>query len=487
MNERSSVGFGDDTKTQRERRGGMDEKLFENMTNHLDVAVFLADSEGNIIYANDYLIQHTIMTKAELMHANCNTLFQQGITDSNVFQEVKRKKREIVALQTLRKNITGSQIEYIVKQRPIMDEMGEVSYVVGLICSMEDYATKTREAQGAMDKVQVYAVPKPTQPQRAVLPIYTSLSMEQLFRQADIIASSDATVLILGESGVGKEVLAHYIHGKSNRSSKEMITINCASLNENLLDSELFGYEKGTFTGASTTGKKGLVEMADGSTLFLDEIDSMAPALQSKLLRLLETHEVRPVGGHRSTKVDFRVIAATNANLEQRVEKKLFREDLYYRINVLPLTIPPLRDRREDIPVLSQYFLNRFSQKYSRNLLLSERACAKLASHSWPGNVRELRNLIERLVLITDVSVHEIKEISDSLFGAREQESQGLPLSPPQHFERGHLKAGVPLKQQVAAYEDILLEEAVQTYGSLSKAAKALGISKNTLIRKRKR
>lgn len=467
-------------------------EVFENMANHIDVAMFLADKEGNIIYANDYLIKHTIMTKAELLSSNCNHMFQHGVTNKNVFQEVKQKKAAVIALQTLTQNVAGTQrtLEYIVKQKPIMDEVGQVAYVVGVVCSSEEYAIISAEAQRIFAQAhRTYPSPKAPSVLPATLPVYASKKMEELYHQAEILAASDATILILGESGVGKEVLASYLHRKSPRAGREMVAINCAALNENLLESELFGYEKGSFTGASSTGKKGLVELANGSTLFLDEIDSLPLVLQSKILRLLETHEIRPIGGSRTIKVDFRVIAATNANLEERVANRQFREDLYYRINVLPITIPPLRNRKEDISALAQYFLSRFNQKYNRQLSLAAYAQEQLSTYAWPGNVRELRNLIERLVLITDISVHEIKEIAGSLFRSQEAETEktsplGLSAST---SDSGHLQKGVSLKEQSAAYENLLIEEAIQTYGSLSKAANALGITKNTLIRKRKR
>lgn len=318
-------------------------EVFENMVNHIEVAMFLADNEGNIIYANDYLLKHTIMTKADLLRSNCNDMFQRGITNINVFQEVKQKKTTVIAVQTLTQTVAGTQrtLEYIVKQKPIMDDVGQVAYVAGVVCSTEEYVIMSAEIRRILGQVH-RASPKAALTPQVAPPVYTSPKMDQLYAQSEILASSDATILILGESGVGKEVLAGYLHRKSPRAGREMVAINCGALNENLLESELFGYEKGSFTGASSAGKKGLVELANGSTLFLDEIDSLPLALQSKLLRLLETHEIRPVGGSRTIKVDFRVIAATNANLEERVANKQFREDLYYRLNVLPVIIPPL-------------------------------------------------------------------------------------------------------------------------------------------------
>lgn len=466
----------------------MNENFYENILDHAGEAVFILDRSGNIVYVNDYLLQHSIMTKAEILSSNSNKLFRYGQTDINIYQMVLEQKRAVTALQTITTASTNSKNQMcMVTQTPIIDEDGEVEWIVGVIRDLDILHQTERYIHRAEDHVYHPDFPiAPSPPGHAERPIYKSKCMERLFTTADAVAASDATILILGESGVGKEVMASYIHCASPRGNKKMVAINCAALNESLLESELFGYEKGAFTGATATGKKGLVELSNGSTLFLDEVDSLPLSIQAKFLRVLETHEVRPLGGNRDIKVDFRVIAATNADLEERVANHQFREDLFYRLNVLPLIVPPLRERPEDIPFLVEHFLSGFELKYGRRKVFSQRVMDKFMACSWPGNVRELRNLVERLVLITDTSVLEIRDIPDILFS---QQSSTVPI----HIKTADYNThqsfykGTRLKDQVDQLELELIDQAIKEYGSYSKAAKALGISKSTLIRKRNR
>ena len=222
-------------------------------------------------------------------------------------------------------------------------------------------------------------------------------------------------VAIMGESGSGKEVLAHYIYEHSERCDKPMITVNCAAFPENLIEAELFGYEKGSFTGAAKDGKIGLVEAADGGTLFLDEINSLPINVQGKLLRTLEEKSIRRIGSTKTKKVNFRLIAATNRNLQKLVEQGQFREDLYYRIQVIPLTIPPLHNRKEDIIPLCLHFLHYFGKKYNLQKEFSDSVLDAVQRYSWPGNVRELHNFVERMVVMTPRATRMISQIPDGL------------------------------------------------------------------------
>lgn len=227
--------------------------------------------------------------------------------------------------------------------------------------------------------------------------IGTSLEIQQVLRLVERVAPTDSPVLILGESGTGKELVARAVHQRSQRASKPMVTINCAALQESLLESELFGHEKGAFTGA-VASKPGLFEVADGGTLFIDELGELAPSLQAKLLRVLEDGHMRRVGATREQRVDVRIIAATNRNLSEDVAARRFREDLFFRINVLSVELPPLRQRRDDIPLLANHFVRRIGRDWS----LDDSALAALVHYSWPGNVRELSNVIERASILAD-------------------------------------------------------------------------------------
>ncbi|MBL4954867.1 sigma 54-interacting transcriptional regulator [Neobacillus sp. YIM B02564] len=216
------------------------------------------------------------------------------------------------------------------------------------------------------------------------------------------VAAANSTVLILGESGTGKSLIAHYIHENSSRKNGPFLTINCAAIPPDLMESELFGYTSGAFTNASRSGKKGLLESADGGTLFLDEIGDMPLSLQAKILHVIEEKKFFPIGGTKEKMVDIRIIAATNRDLSEMVTNKIFREDLYYRLSVVDITMIPLRERQEDISPLTYHFLYKFNRKYGMNKLISEDCLQWLTYYSWPGNVRQLENLIERLVITSE-------------------------------------------------------------------------------------
>ena len=299
--------------------------------------------------------------------------------------------------------------------------------------------------------------------------------MADIFTLAGKLAWHDTTVLISGESGTGKELIARGIHYNGNRSKKPFIPVNCGGIPENLLESELFGYKKGAFTGADKD-KAGLFEEADGGTLFLDEIGELPLLLQVKLLRVLQDKEVRPVGDAKLKKVDVRVITATAKNLEEEVQRKTFREDLFYRLNVMNIKLPPLRERTEDIPVLTRLFVNRFNQKIGRDIEdISPSVTALLIKHSWPGNVRELENVIERAVLLGEKKII-LPENLPAEFGIK-HENKRID----DYFEGFSLKAA----QQII--EKKLITRALDvTAGNRTKAAKLLEISHPSLLSKMK-
>ncbi len=242
-----------------------------------------------------------------------------------------------------------------------------------------------------------------------------SPAMRQVLETVKKVSPTNATVLVLGESGTGKELIARAIHYLSPRKKAPFTALNCASIPENLLESELFGYEPGAFTGASTR-KKGLIESTNGGTLFLDEIGDMPITLQAKLLRVLQDGEIRRLGGKESFKVDIRIIAATNRNLEEMIKEGSFREDLYYRLKVVTIKVPPLRERRQDIPLLCDYFIKRFNQEFGKRIKgLSEEAMKALMNYSWPGNIRQLQSVIERAVILTDGETIEYEDIREDI------------------------------------------------------------------------
>ena len=300
-----------------------------------------------------------------------------------------------------------------------------------------------------------------------------SPSMSSMFELARKAARYSTTVLILGESGTGKELVARGIHNEGERAGKPLVPINCGGIPETLLESELFGYKKGAFTGADRN-KKGLFQEADGGTIFLDEIGELPLSLQVKLLRVLQESEIRPVGEAKATRVDVRVIAATGKHLDEEVRQGRFREDLYYRLNVLTIALPPLRQRPEDVPILCQHFLERFNRKLGKDIsVISPAAMGRLLEYGWPGNVRELENVIERGVLLAEDSMLMPEHLPPTLNLRRE--TAELEPSP----------VGLSLKEAQRVIEKKLITKALEeTRGNRTQAARLLEISHPSLLSK---
>lgn len=352
---------------------------------------------------------------------------------------------------------------------PIFDRNGEVARVIqtgtrGVGTAPAETVRETRSRAGRMGSEDhgFYGM------------IGSGPKMEALFEMIRVVADSDATILIFGESGTGKELVARAIHRISPRRPRPFVAIDCGAFPETLLESELFGHVRGSFTGA-VQNKKGLVQEAHGGTLFLDEIGDSSLIFQSKLLRVLQEGLVRPIGDTHNVSIDVRVIAATNKSLHEAVRTKVFREDLYYRLSVIPIEIPPLRERREDIRPLAEYFVKKYAAKNrKKNVVLSVKAFDRLMAHSWPGNVRELENVIERAVVITKGAEIQPGEL---LLGEHSKPVSGIVLS--SQLQRSHLLASVEREQIV---------EALRRHGgNRSRSARSLGISRTGLYYKMKR
>ena len=301
-----------------------------------------------------------------------------------------------------------------------------------------------------------------------------------VYRMVDRVAPSMCTVLITGESGTGKELVARAVHGASPRADKPFVAVNCGAIPENLLESELFGHARGAFTGAHAA-KAGRVTMAQGGTLFLDEIGELPLALQVKLLRVLQAHEYSPVGDTRTLKADVRIVAATNIDLEEAVEAGTFREDLYYRLNVIHVQLPALRDRPDDVPGLVQYFVDQASARVGKpRVCISPAAMRLLSSWTWPGNVRELENIVERAVILCQGPTIECADLPPRIrgLGAEKRPNNDLP------------EAGLDLRRAVESFENDLIRQALERTGwNKNQAARLLGLNRTTLVEmiKRKR
>ena len=302
-----------------------------------------------------------------------------------------------------------------------------------------------------------------------------SKAMQKVFTLLEKVIDSDATVLVQGETGTGKEMIAQTLHYNSKRKDKQFIAQNCAALPENLLESELFGYKKGAFSGADKD-KKGLIELAHGGTLFLDEIGDMPMGLQVKLLRVLQDKEIRPLGSEESRKINVRVVAATHADLKEKIEAGEFREDLFYRLNVFPVTMPPLRDRRDDIPLLLKHFLDNLSEQYNKEILgIAPSTMNILYEYDYPGNVRDLKNIVERSVLMCESGGHVMPE----------HLPEELGVAIPSSDEDIQINLSGTLRETVEKYEAKVLEKKLQECGwNQSQAARELEIGRRTLIDK---
>jgi len=306
-----------------------------------------------------------------------------------------------------------------------------------------------------------------------------SEGMQQVFRLVEKIANTDSTVLVYGESGTGKELIARAIHFNSDRRERPLIPVNCGAIPEELLESELFGHEQGAFTGATRT-RIGRFELGNGGTIFLDEIGDMSPALQVKILRVLQEHEFERVGGMKTIKVDIRVIAATNKDLEKNVADGKFREDLFYRLNVIPIQLPPLRDRPADTPLLVNHFLQMYNTKNGHNITgVSPEAMELLSSYEWPGNVRELENMIERIVILKGDGLIEPGDLSEKILAA-----DSGTLHPRVRIPEN----GISFNTAVTEFErELILQALNRTNWVKNKAAKLLNLNRTTLVEKMKK
>lgn len=359
----------------------------------------------------------------------------------------------------------------LISSSPIFDEQGNLIGAISIdqdITSIVKLNDKLALTTNELQKIkQQYNVQEQMGPLSGI--IGTGLAIKTVKELTLKVAKTDATVLIQGESGVGKELFARGLHEASSRKEKPFIPINCGAIPEALFESEFFGYEKGAFTGANKDGKAGKVEMADGGTLFLDEVGMLPLDMQVKLLRVLQEREVCRIGGVVSRKVDSRIVAATNSDMEEMVKNGLFREDLYYRLNVVSLYVPSLRDRIEDIPDLVNNFLQEYSAKYNKECpSLLNSAMERMISYQWPGNIRELRNIVERIIIFIDKpTIH-----ADDLMNI-------IPITNNDTIT----KEG--LAQEKAVLEHDRIKEALlETYGNKSAAAKKLGISRVSLYNK---
>jgi transcriptional regulator with PAS, ATPase and Fis domain len=367
----------------------------------------------------------------------------------------------------------------IVCANPILDDSGKVSMTVitaidKSLIDMYIAAQKDPDAPNSIYDVSLDYLSKSNFSDSAI--VAESPQMKQVLTTARAVAATDSSVMLVGSSGTGKDVIARYIHRHSNRSEKPLVPVNCAAIPQELMESEFFGYVKGAFTGANPQGKAGLFEMADMGTLFLDEIGDLPLNMQSKLLRVLETGEMTRLGDTKARKVDVRLIAATNRDLKSLIDRGLFRSDLYFRINVIPITIADLSERPEDIIPLADGILAELNKKYGMRKKFAPGARDKFLSYAWPGNVRELRNVVERIVV---TSASDELQADDKFF----EHPDGAAIEP-RHVPPAPIYNG-PLREVLAGVEEDYIRQALETSdGNVAEAAKTLGVHRSVLYKK---
>ena len=425
-------------------------------------AILMAVSDGIVSIDNKGIIQYANHHAANLLRIEPNKIVGKKIQEivlgnKPIFDSLRTGKGydniEII------EDTPSGRMHYFTSGRPIKNEKGNIIGAVATLRSIKD----ARRLVNALTKSQVICFDDI---------IHQSEAIDHAIELAKKVARSKYPILIRGESGTGKELFARSIHEYSNRNEKTFVALNCAAIPETLLESELFGYEEGAFSGAHKGGKMGLFEAANEGTLFLDEIGEMSLVLQGKLLRVLQEGEIRRLGGRNQISVDVRVLTATNRNLEEMIREKQFREDLYYRINVIPLKIPPLRERPEDLVVLINYFLEKYGNEFGRKFSFSKEAEKYLLTRQWPGNVRELQNVVLR-------AIHLAKEDEITINDFVLDDSQDHPVA-----DLASPLDDQTLKETVTNIERIAIEKALKKCGSARKSAKELGMSHTAVLRK---
>lgn len=494
----------DNIKINKGREGNMkmNDSFFKALLDIVDVGIYVIDQQRRFCYVNRGYLKMTNTSREALNQLPVQELIDKKIVRESASDIVFRQKKVINIVQDVyEESDLGGNYKYshIGTYSPVFDKDGNVEYVVAEIHLLNDIVMRYQDAvslPGAPHITQINMEPLNKPNNKRVSIIAESPAMKELLNMAGYIANTDASVLITGPSGSGKEVIANYIKENSNFNGR-MVSVNCAAIPDTLLEAELFGYEKGAFTGADPRGKSGLIEQADKGILFLDEINSLPLSLQGKLLRVLETGNIRKVGSVRDKHVEFKLITASNVNLKEMVDNNQFREDLYYRINVIPLKIPPLKERVEDIAPLGRFYIRYFCQKYSLNKMFGPNVFDFMNAYEWPGNVRELRNFVERMLITSMPDVHIINQVPEGIMQTLDLTQDRINCNV-KHSENVERRINDPYGQikydedfSLQAYMDncekTLLQDALKKYKTTYRVAEVLKINQSNVVRKRKK
>lgn len=447
-------------------------KFFTSILDTISDGVFISDAMGTTLYVNQMYADLVGVPARDLRGKNVRDLVSEGFFDLALNPEVVRTGKPATYMQKLK---DGKNV--VISGSPVFDDKGRVCLVVTFVrdeTRLAELNEQTGEQRKLIKEINDKLAFVAQSQGRDLEPVFASSAMQSVAMELKRYASTDATVLIMGETGVGKDVFARLTHRWSRRKDKILLKVDCGGISETLTESEIFGYVPGAFTGASSKGKPGYFEIADGSTIFLDEVGELPLSMQTRLLRVLQDNEIVRVGSSQPRKVDVRIIAATNRNLLDMVHEKTFREDLYYRLNVVPIEIPPLRERKRDIRPLVESFLKDMNKKYRYQKRFADAAMEILYSYVWPGNVRELKNVVEQAVILS--AGDEIQPSELPIACRFEGESHG-----------GDETGRVNLKLEVARFEYEYICRAYEKYGTVRAAAASLGMDSATFVRKRRK
>ncbi|MFV2048125.1 sigma-54 interaction domain-containing protein [Metabacillus sp. YM-086] len=450
------------------------DKIIETSNNNITIT----DHQGVILRSNPNHWSIYGIKANKYLGKSVYQLQKEGILSPSIHAMVLENKKTCQILQHTK---TGKVV--MATGFPIFDEQGNIICVISysqdqteIMNLQEEYERLQRKL--ASYQTEVEELREKDAEQYGIL--FRSQSIEQIVKTIYRVSKTDATVLLLGPSGVGKSTFARMLHANSARKDEPFIEVNCSTIPETLFESEMFGYESGSFTGANKQGKQGLIEQAKDGTLFLDEIGELPLSVQAKLLRVLQEKKVMRVGGKEERHINFRLIAATNQEIESMVEKGEFRLDLFYRINIIPLHIPPLCERKEDIPILLQHYVTSINEKYQLSKKLHTTTYDLFTQYEWPGNVRELENILERVMLTTDEEIIYPEHLPANIKKEHLSESVALPFID-QHIDEEH-----NLKKAVEQVEKRLLYKAMERCKTTYEMAEYLGISQPSIVRKLK-
>ncbi|MCK6258160.1 sigma 54-interacting transcriptional regulator [Fictibacillus sp. KIGAM418] len=441
----------------------------EAILHSLQDDILVTNLDGTILKVSEATGKVYGVSSESLLGKSVYDLAAKGMFTPIATPMVLKEKKKITFVQTTN---TGKKL--LVTGIPVLDENGKIYRVVSYshdVTELLELKKFLQTMEGEMERVKSELDLLRSRQLYDSGIIANSTEMKNVITTSLQVAEVDVNVLLLGESGVGKSLIAKFIHNKGSRKKGPFIEVNCGAIPENLFEAEFFGYEAGAFTGANRKGKLGLAELADGGTLFLDEIGELPLAHQVKVLKCIQEKQFYRVGGTKPISVDFRLISATNKDLLKAIQERTFREDLYFRLNVVPLTIPPIRKRPEDIIPLIHYVLDVFQEKYKREKRLDEAVLHHFLQYDWKGNVRELINLIERLVVISPSTLITTEHLPDYI-----KASYSIP-APPSNLLK-------PLKDVLEDVEKQMLQRARRDYKTTVQMAEALGISQPSVVRK---